>query len=94
MWLLLKQQANKQWVKTLSTHSKLARWWVVLYSEKQQQHHVSLSLAYFRTKKQKLLSQKNHWTDTIASAMLHRLKSFVLKARCRGARPTALAYSL
>ena len=24
LWLLLKQQANKQWVKTLSTHSKLA----------------------------------------------------------------------
>ena len=26
--------------------------------------------------------------------MLHRIKSFVLKARCRGARPTALVYSL
>ena len=47
-------------------------------------------LVYFKTKKQKLLSQKNHWTDTIASAMLHRIKSFILKARCRGARPTAL----
>ena len=34
MWLLLKQQANKQWVKTLPTHSKLACWWVILYSEK------------------------------------------------------------
>ena len=34
MWLLLKQQANKQWVKTLSTHSKLACWWFILYSEK------------------------------------------------------------
>ena len=34
LWLLLKQQANKQWVKTLSTHSKLACWWVILYSEK------------------------------------------------------------
>ena len=32
--LLLKQQANKQWVKTLSTHLKLACWWVILYSEK------------------------------------------------------------
>ena len=42
----LKQQANKQWVKTLSTHSKLAGWWVILYSEKKnkKQHHVSLSL--------------------------------------------------
>ena len=74
--------------KTLSTHSKLACWWVILYSEKKQ-HHVSL-----RQKKQKVLSQKNHWTDTIASAMLHRIKSFVLKARCRGARPTALVNSL
>ena len=44
LWLLLKQQANKQWVKTLSTHSKLACWWVILYSENKQQHHVSLSL--------------------------------------------------
>ena len=34
MWLLLKQQANKQWVKTLSAHSKLACWWVILNSEK------------------------------------------------------------
>ena len=34
LWLLLTQQANKQWVKTLSTHSKLVCWWVVLYSEK------------------------------------------------------------
>ena len=34
LWLLLKQQANKQWVKTLSTHSKLPCRWVVLYSEK------------------------------------------------------------
>ena len=48
-------------------------------------------LVYFKTKKQKNLSQKNHWTNTIASAMLLRIKSFVLKARCRGARPTALA---
>ena len=86
MWLLLKQQANKQWVKTLSTQSKLACWWIILYSEKNN----NTMLVYFKTKKQKLLSQKNHWTDTIASAMLHRIKSFALKARCRGARPTAL----
>ena len=25
LWLLLKQQANKQWKKTRTTHSKLAR---------------------------------------------------------------------
>ena len=92
MWLLLKQQANKQWVKTLSTHSKLACWWVALYSEKN--NNTRLVQVYFKTKKQKLLSQKNHWTDITASAMLHRLQSFVLKARCRGARPTALVYSL
>ena len=36
---------------------------------------------------------KNHWND-IASAVLHRIKSFVLKARCRGARPTALGSSI
>ena len=90
LWLLLKQQANKQWVKALSTHSKLACWWVILYSEKNN----NTKLVYFRTKKQKLLSQKNHWTDTIASAMLHRIKSFILKARCCGARPFALVYSL
>ena len=64
-------------------------WWVILYSEKK-----NTMLVYFKTKKQKLLSQKNHWTDTIASAMLHRIKSFVLKARCRGARPIASLYSL
>ena len=28
-----------------------------------------------------------------SSAMLQRVKSFVLKARCRGARPTALVHS-
>ena len=61
-----------------------------LYSEKNN----NTMLVYFKTKKQKLLSQKNHCTDTIASAMLHRMESFVLKVRCRGARPTALVYSL
>ena len=34
LWLHLKQLDNKQWVKTLSTNSKLARWWVILHSEK------------------------------------------------------------
>ena len=29
-----------------------------------------------------------------SSAMLHRIKCFGLKARCRGARPTALLHSL
>ena len=28
----------------------------------------------------------------LSSAMLHRIKSFGLKARCRGARPTALVH--
>ena len=51
LWLPLKQQANKQWVKTLSTHSKLACWWVNLYSEKKK-HHVSL-----RQKKQAKAAQ-------------------------------------
>ena len=63
---------------------------VILYSEKNN----NTMLVYFKTKKRKLLSQKNHWTDTIVSAMLHRIKSFVLKEGCRGARPTALMYSL
>ena len=88
MWLLLKQQANKQWVKTLSTHSKLACWWVILYSEKK--HLVSLSL--LEDKKAKAAQPKEllDWS----SATLHRIKSFGLKARCRGARPTALVHSL
>ena len=88
MWLLLKQQANKQWVKTLSTHSKLACWWVILYSEKK-----TSCLFKFTLRKKAKAAQPKELLDW-SSAMLHRIKSFGLKARSRGARPTALVYLL
>ena len=79
---------GKNTINTFKT-SLLVGYFILNSAKTKKKHYVGL-----RQKKQKLLSQKNHWTDTIASAMLHKIKSFVLKTGCRGARPTALVNSV
>ena len=83
-----KKQANNQWVKTLSAHSKLHCWWVNLYSEKNKKTMLGYFKGAFRLDaKQREATQSNqNLTSLTARERLRPLATFT--SSCA----TALAY--